>query len=333
MAPRRERGGGVSANFRRDFWAVASLIKILLAEWIAVLCLAQLWGTLMQGLGRGPCPGDWSGLDAFSALGLAVGAAAFAWWLWRTLWPTALAEEFKGQVKLGFLVFQHGRFGTSRYRFLSSHPAYLLVDAVTLLGAWFLFRLADLDLASDGCVYLVDLARGEAALGIALLFPVIRLAGWYLLRRRVQAPLGAALYPALWFLVVLSLPAVAVAFAWWQLVWAPRAAAPLLDRRPAEDAPPAVVRLVGALRADSLQLCPCPAGYDAACRRASLVVDLADRTVVLVVAESLGRRDLEALAKEPPEPFETYGRLVPREPALCGFAQARPDLVLRYELP
>ena len=323
----------MSASFRRGFWAVASLVKILLAEWIAVLCLAQLWGTLARGLGRGPCPGDWSGLDGLGLLGLAVGGAALAWWLWRTLWPTTLAEEVRGSVKLGFLVFQHGRFGSSRHRFLSSHPAYLVVDLVTLAAAWLLVRVADLDLAGDGCAYLVDLARGEAALALALLFPAVRLAGWFLLGRRVAAPPGAGLYPALWFVIVMALPAGATAVAWWQLVWAPRAAAPLLDRRPGEDASSEVLRLVGAPRPDSLRLCPCPPGYDAACRRASLVVELADGSVVLVVAEGLGRRDLEALARDPPEPFETFGRLRARDPALCGFAEARPDLVLLYELP
>lgn len=323
----------MSVSFRRSFWAVASLVKILLAEWLAVLCLAQVWGTLVQGFGRGGCAGDWSGVDGFTALGLAVGGLALAWWLWRTFWPATLDESFRGNVHIGPLVFQHGRFGTANYRFLSTHPAYMAVDAVTLAAAWFLWRISDLDLASDGCRYVVDLARAEAALGLALAFPVLRLAGWYLLRRRVAVPIAAGLYPALWFVLILSLPAGGAALAWWQIWVVPRAEAPLLDQRPAGEHPAEVLRLVGSLRPDSLQLCPCPAGYDAECRRASLVVELRDQTTVLVVADGLGRRDLEALAKHPPEPFETFGRLVPRDPALCGFAAARPDLVLRYELP
>lgn len=323
----------MDANFRRAFWAVASLVKILLAEWIAVLCLAQAWGTLAQGLGRGSCAGNWGGLDAWTFLGLAVGAAALAWWVWRTFWPATLDEEFKGNAHLGPLVLQHRRFGSARCRVLSTHPAYLVVDAVTLAGAWLLWRVSDLDLASDGCRYLLDLARGEAALAVALAFPLLRLAGWYLLRRRVEAPPGAGLYPALWFALLMAIPAGGAALAWWQVWVLPRADAPLLDSRPSDPAPEAVVRLVGRLRPGSLQLCPCPPGYDAACRRASLVVELKDGGVVLVVAEGLGRRDLEDLAAEPPDPFETFGRLAARDPALCGFAAARPDLVLRYELP
>ncbi len=323
----------MSARFGRAFWGVASLVKILLAEWLAVLCLAQLWGTLSQGFGRGPCAGDWGGFDGFTLLGLVIGGGALAWWLWRTLWPATLDESFQGNLHLGPLVLKHRRFGSERYRFLSTHPAYLVVDAVTLAGAWLVFRISDLDLARDGCGYVVDLGRGEAALVLALLFPLVRLAGWYLFRRRVAAPLATGLYPAVWFALVLAIPAAAATFAWWQIVWAPQAAAPLLDRRPPGEAPASVLHLVGHLRPDSLQLCPCPAGYDAACRRVGLVVDLDDSTVVLVTAEGLGRRDLEQLAAAAAEPFETFGRLIEPDPALCGFAATRPDLVLRYELP
>ncbi|HKY94254.1 MAG TPA: hypothetical protein VJL84_03070 [Kiloniellales bacterium] len=321
----------MSQNFRRAFWAVASLIKILMAEWIAVVTLAQVWGVFAQGFGRGPCPGDWSALDLFTLLGFLIGAAALAWWLWRTLWPTTLDEEFRGNVKLGPLVIQHGRFGSAQYRFLSTHPSYLIVDAVTVFAAWFLRSFSDLDLESDGCRYVMDLARGEAIFLLALVFPVVRLAGWYLLGRRVEAPLGAGLYPAIWFGIVMALPAAILLWTWFQVFVIPQEEAPLVDRLPAET-PGEVVRIVGHLRPDSLVSCPCPAGYDQACRRISVVVELSDG-VALVAAEGLGRRDLEALYKDAAEPFETYGRIVPKDPSICGVAEARPDLVVMYELP
>jgi len=322
----------MSQNFRRAFWAAASLIKILLAEWIAAITLAQVWGVFAQGMGRGPCPGDWSALGFYTLLGFVIGAGALAWWLWRTLWPATLGEEFRGNVKLGPLAIQHGRFGTSQYRFLSTHPAYLVVDAVTLAAAWFLKSFSDLDLASDGCVYVMDLARGEAIFVLALLFPVVRLLGWYVLRRRVDAPPGAGLYPALWFAILFGIPALFVLWLWYQTFVAPQAAAPLLDRVPAT-MPAEVVRVVGHLRPGSLVSCPCPAGYDAACRRIGVAVELADNAVALVAAEGLGRRDLEQLYEAAAEPFETFGRVVPKDPAICGVAELGPDLVLMYELP
>lgn len=322
----------MSQTFRRAFWAAASLIKILLAEWIAAVTLAQVWGVVAQGLGRGPCTGDWSGLDLWVPVGFLIGASALAWWLWRTLWPTTLDEEVRGNVKLGPLVFQHNRFGAAQYRFLSTHPAYVVVDAVTIAAACFLKSFSDLDLASDGCVYVMDLARGEAIFLLALAFPVVRLAGWYLLGRRVAAPPGAGLYPALWFAILFGVPGLFILWLWYQTFVLAQANAPLLDRLPA-DTPTEVVRVVGHLRPDSLLSCACPAGYDAACRRVSVVVELADDGVALVAAEGLGRRDLEALYKEAADPFETFGRVVASDPAICGVGEVRPDIVVMYELP
>ena len=322
----------MSPSFRRAFWAVASLIKILLAEWIAAVTLAQVWGVFAQGIGRGPCAGDWTALDLWVLPGLLIGAAALSWWLWRTFWPTTLDEDFRGNAKLGPLVFQHNRFGVAQYRFLSTHPAYLVVDAVTLLAAWFMKSFSDLDLASDGCGYVMDLARGQAIFAIALFFPVARLVGWYLLKRRVAAPLGAGLYPALWFVIMAGIPMLLILWLWYQMFVVAQANAPLLDRVPGQT-PTEVVRIVGHLRPDSLVSCPCPEGYDAACRRIGVAVELADDSVALVGAEGLGRRDLEQLYEEAAEPFETFGRVIDQNAAICGVAEIHPDIVVMYELP
>ena len=64
-----------------------------------------------------------------------------------------------------------------------------------------------------------------------------------------------------------------------------------------------------------------------------MAVELADDSVALVGAEGLGRRDLEQLYKEAAEPFETFGRVIDQNAAICGVAEIHPDIVVMYELP
>jgi hypothetical protein len=148
----------------------------------------------------------------------------------------------------------------------------------------------------------------------------------------VAAPPGAGLYPAIWFAIIAGIPMLLILWLWFQVFVVAQTNAPLLDRMPAQR-PTEVVRIVGHLRPDSLVSCPCPEGYDAACRRIAVAVELSDDSVALVAAEGLGRRDLEQLYKEAAEPFETFGRVIDGNAAICGLAEIRPDIVVMYELP
>lgn len=295
---------------------VVGLVKIGLAEFLAVSMLATTFGALAVARGARGCPPQGKHLDGSFYLGIVIGLLALAWLLFRMIRPVEVEDTYTPSLKLGPVAVPNPTIAPMRYKFCSTHPSYVLIDLLLVFGAW---MVLDGTPATTGCTLLYQWGISRAALPVALLFPLVRLACWYLLGLRLseQAQVGAWKPVLLVFAVLLAPLAL-----WGHLALKERrvrAATPLVDattlagglKAHAELIGP-IVRVKGARLLDSAARCECRGASKDDCGRAEMLLDLgAGGEVVVQARASEVMFLLEKSEGKKGQPDEAFGRLSP----------------------
>jgi hypothetical protein len=280
-----------------SFQRVVGVVKISVAAWVAMFCLAAVGADLLIGRGVHGCPPMPRQTGALLFFALPLGLYLYGWSLHRILAPRLAKEEHRPTLTAGPIVMQNPRLGPGEYTFCTTHPSYLLIDLVTLLGAYVLYAVAP---DAVGCGKNWEWARGRVALAIALSIPALRIVGWYVLSRRPpeEATVGAW-KPVAMFLGFLGVPLVLGAgplLGTWRgqrnapVVSAERFSGGLAAH---EELRGKVVKVAGRCVGEQPVRCRCGTdGRD--CAQVEVLLDVGDGGQVLVQALS----DQEDLAKE-----------------------------------
>lgn len=292
---------------------VVGVVKISVAAWVAMFCLGAVAADLLVLRGVHGCPPMPRQTGAMLYIALPLGLYLYGWSLHRIFAPRLATEAHRPTLTVGPVIAQNPMLRAQAFTFCTTHPSYLLLDLVTLLGAWVLVAVAP-DLVGCGKVW--EWARGRAALAVALSIPALRLLGWYVLRRR--PPEGAeqgAWRPVAIFLGILGAPLVLGSGPLWKM-WSGKRKAPVVSEAAFKGGLAAheellgqVVRVRGRCVGEQPVRCRCggPQGND--CAQTEVLLDLGGAGQVLVQALS----DPEDLAGEARgcsgRELETFGRL------------------------
>lgn len=160
------------------FYKIPSALKILLIELVAVFFFSVTLAGLITAIRPGIFP-LFTELDGFEDWIMALVGPIFMAW--------ALYDIFRPRVKEQ----TWGIFFRVSFRFCSTHPSYVLIDLLTAAFAM-------------GFVWLGMVGKFETTilwvvLATASFFPVLRLASWYILGRKISGlEIRDAYKPALW---------------------------------------------------------------------------------------------------------------------------------------
>lgn len=269
---------------------LASVVKLAVAAWIAMFCLAAVAADLLVLRGAHGCPPEPRHTGAVLYFALPLGLYLYAWSLHRILVPRLALEEHQPTLEVGPLIVPNPQLPPREYTFCTTHPSYLLLDLVTVIGGYVLFALAP---ETVGCGKAWEWARGRAALGIALSLPVVRLLSWYVLGRRPPAGSTAGAWkPVALFLTILLVPLVLGAGPILR-TWRGQRSAPVVDaanfgggRAAHPELLGQIVRVHGTCVGEQPVRCRCggPSGTD--CAQTEVLLDLGAGGQVLVQALS-----------------------------------------------
>jgi hypothetical protein len=284
----------------RHFKRIPSLVQLLLIELIAILCLAATAARLIAGRGALGCAPSGVRFDLVAFGSLMVGLAAGGYVLQRIFWPRDLDQAVRTVLNVGPVAVMNPLLGETRYRFSSTHPAYALFELSTALPLYVIYRMGQLPPAYAGCGAVFPYYFGRIALALALLFPVVRLVSWYVLRRQVPVRSHAdSLGPVLVFLAF-ALPAYLAVAA---LVYVPLWRAPRVDEKSLAGGLPAhpelsgrTVKLLAPLKRPGAIRCVCSDRDPLACRVAAVLLDLGPGGEVVAHGTSSNADSLRALA-------------------------------------
>lgn len=292
---------------------VVGVVKISVAAWVAMFCLGAVVADLLLLRGVHGCPPLPRQTGGMLYIALPLGLWLYAWSLHRIFVPRLATEAHRPTLQVGPIIAQNPMLKAQEFTFCTTHPSYLLLDLVTLVGAWVLVAVAP---DTVGCGKAWEWARGRVAFAVALSIPVLRLLGWYVLRRR--PPQGAeqgAWRPVAIYLGILVGPLVLGAGPLWRM-WSGKRSAPVVDATAFTGGLAAhegllnkVVRVRGRCVGEVPVRCRCggPRGDD--CAQTEVLLDLGDAGQVLVQ----GLSDPEDLAGEARgcggRELETFGRL------------------------
>ena len=166
---------------------VPSLIQILFVEMLGAFFVAVGAASLAARRGVIGCPADPEiALGPLQLTVTVLGPAMVVWTLYRILFPAIVRHGVYGQVRLFLgnlhLTIPYREIGT--LGFPSTHPAYAAVEVA--LFCFFVIPLFALGTRGEflGCGLLYHFVLWWTCVSILFAFPALRLAAWYLLRRR-----------------------------------------------------------------------------------------------------------------------------------------------------
>lgn len=311
---------------------LVGLVKIFLAEWLAMFLLGTCAGQALAVHGARGCPPG-GRLDWSFYLAALLGLLAAGWLLHRIFFPVEIEETYTPPLKAGPVIVPNPTIAPVRFSFCSTHPAYVLIDALTVAGALALWATAP---ASMGCSFVSEWASARAAVGLALLFPVVRLLSWYVLGRQASPAATLGVFrPVLVFYGILAAPLLLAAHLFLGARHA-RAAAPVVDDKSfagglaahPELAGP-IVHVKGTRGRARAERCECrgPRGND--CGYAEVLLDLGAGGEVVVQARAsevlflLDKSDGKP-AGQPDDAFGRLSALPDPKKKLCGRAAYGP---------
>lgn len=162
--------------FLRSFWQVISIFKIFALQTLSLFFLSYSCGLLAEAVGvRGCAPRpEFMGVLFYSAFAasIIVGILSIHPMVFPRIWLEEISKELSGS-QLGF-----------RFPFFSTHPSYVLLDALLLIPALLLFWNGQ---SENLCEFNQQWGQGVAALILAITFPTLRLIFWFVLGKQIYA--------------------------------------------------------------------------------------------------------------------------------------------------
>ncbi|MEZ0274101.1 MAG: hypothetical protein ACAH88_04295 [Roseimicrobium sp.] len=155
-----------------------SLIKLMVATFIAIMATGAFLAKVLDRFGVRGCPPNTEPITWHYWLVLAGGL----WMFWRVvrdiLWPRLKIEEWT-PVHQGDGVILAQTRAKMRYAYLTTHPSYILVDVLSVIGPAILMVMA----WNEPCHanHQVLMLRSAVALWIPI--PLLRMLSWYGLAR------------------------------------------------------------------------------------------------------------------------------------------------------
>jgi hypothetical protein len=181
--------------FLKSFWQVISIAKIFTLQTLSLFFLSFSWGLLAEATGSRGCPprSDSFGIFLYLCLGFSFVFVILS--VHPIVFPRIWLEEISKE-----LVGSHFGF---RFPFFSTHPSYILLDALLLVPALLLFWNGH---SESMCEFNRQWGQGLAALIIALTFPTLRLIFWFILGKQIYAMQVKNVWMGIIWWYILTLP-------------------------------------------------------------------------------------------------------------------------------
>ncbi len=185
--------------FLKGFWQIISILKIFALQVLSLFLLTYSGGLLAEAYGvRGCQPrSEFMGVFIYSMIGISIFSFIVALYpiVFPSIWLEEISKDFtKSQV--GF-----------RYPFFSTHPNYILLDALLFIPALILYW----DGQSESlCEFNANWGQGVAALVVTITFPALRLIFWYVLGKQIYAMQARNVWLGIIWWYILALPVITV---------------------------------------------------------------------------------------------------------------------------
>ncbi len=181
------------------FMRTASICQIIFLEMIGIACtssvIANILGMFMlfgcESIGK---------VDAYLIISILLGAFCL-YIVFRDIFiPHYSKASFRPVLKMNRLMIPNPFLGESQYEFPSTHPSYIFADLAAILFGAFFYWVGNNKPSVAGCAFEYNYLFGHFMLAIPLLFPVIRLAWWYIFKKKLpEAQCKKAWVPLAYF--------------------------------------------------------------------------------------------------------------------------------------
>lgn len=329
--------------FLKSFWQVISIVKIFAWQTLSLFFLSYSGGLLANTIGVHGCPPRPEFMGFFFYGTLVVSLVFFILSLHPIVFPRIWLEEISKEItgsQMGF-----------RFPFFSTHPSYVLLDALLFLPALVLFWRGQTETL---CEFNWQWGQGVSALIIALAFPTVRLIFWYVLGKQIYAMRVKNVWMGIIWWYILTTPLIIfLSYTYAKSYIFPRLSVPVVDTETFKggfDAHPEfldkVVRVRGIMK-QGIAKCGLFGKKDHAdYPYATVVLDMGDGNGEMMVQVKKPSQvfNLEAeVESKKGQIFEAFGRLSKLPNAekkmLCGISKLPDDLpqggrtLLEVELP
>lgn len=278
-----------------------SIMQLLFVEILAAFLLASSLGSLLAARGILGCVADPEiPFGTLQVAFLLLGLLALWWSLRGIFWPRVLPVGVFSSLAVGIgglrVTLPTRQVGVDA--FPSTHPSYALAEV-----CFFVFLLIPAiaigrDPAFVGCAQQWNYAFAWLLVAFALGFPLLRLAGWYLLRRRLPSAVTQGTHRGIYLPVAIALP---VGLALFGMVYLPLLLAPRLDGASFAGglaARPDLVAqevVVAGRVLEGPVTCACAASRATACQSAVVLLDLGEGGLVVARGASDYAADAQRL--------------------------------------
>lgn len=288
-------------------------MQLVFVELLAAFLLSSSVGSLLTAngiLGCAPDPEIPFGLR--QVVLLLLGLVALWWSLRGIFFPRVLPVGIFSSLAVGIggvrVTVPTGQVGVDA--FPSTHPSYALAEASFFVFLAIPAIAIGRDPAYVGCTLQWNYAFAWLLVAFALGFPLLRLAGWYVLRRRLPAAVTRDTHKGVYLPVGIALPVALVLFG---MVYLPPLFAPTLDAESfAGGLPQHPERAGQSLHVEGTVIegpvtCACAQSRATACQSAVALLDLGAGGLVVARGVSDYADDVQPLAVG--KPARLYGEL------------------------
>jgi hypothetical protein len=316
-------------TFLKSFWQIISIAKIFTLQTLSLFFLSYSCGLWAESAGVRGCPPrpEFLGLSFYlvSAASLGFTLAALHPIIFPGIWLQEISKELT-RNQLGH-----------RFPFFSTHPSYILLDALLFIPALILFWNGNTE---SLCEFNSQWGQGLAALVMAIAFPTLRLIFWFVLGKQIYAMQVKNVWLGIIWWYLLTLPVILfLCYGYVQNNIFTRMSVPVVDAETFKggfDVHPEfadqVVRVRGIMK-QSLAKCGLWGKKDRTdYPYGTVVLDMGDGNgEIMVQAKRPGHvLNLEANAVDKKgRVFETFGRLSrlpnPEKKMLCGISKLDDD--------
>ena len=184
----------------KSFFQLASVIRIVSLQTVAIFLIAYSVGLLSMGFGVRGCPPREDYFEWFELVKLfviaSIGLAAFVLSVYYIIKPSVWMQTINKRLALSPTDIN--------LPFFSTHPLYIFLDVLFFIPAIALFQSGR---AETMCQLNIEWSMGWTLLVMAIFFPVFRSFSWFVVGRKIGAmTIKDPWIPiAMWYVIALPL--------------------------------------------------------------------------------------------------------------------------------